>query len=367
MFRQKSHVLLISLIALILINGLSIPSFGNNVSFVNAEDCGFCESYALDIENNYLYSAARIGFDIFEINIDGSLSYINSYPSIDFWGTKGIDVNNDILVVQTMNLHSQLFNVSDPLNIKFLSNISFGYDYLIHNNYLYVCSGYDGLNIYDISTPEQPVLLNYTRLEKGAIDKAFIEDDFIYLIIDGFFYDQVFWPYNAFAIFNISTPINPKLVVLEENFFTDSLYDIYVKDGNIFLTTEEGFFHCFLNNDTLTFNMLRYCMPYSQIVFKDDFLFMGTDSIFVYNLTIPSDPIYLGSFPGLSRTWDLAIYGEHLYFANREDGIGIIEINIIYTSEISVTTVSSLSFICVGFTFVITFVILLYNKSKKNR
>lgn len=367
-FKFKNHFLFFTIvISLIFINGLSLLSNLNNVSFTNAQDCGLCESWALDIENNFLYSAARIGFDIFEINSDGSLSYINSYESIDYWGTKGLAVNNDILAVETRNLNSTLFNVSGPSNIIFLSNVSFGYNYLIHNNFLYVCSGYDGLNIYNISMPKQPVLLNYTRLEKGGIDKAFIEGEFIYLICKGFIFEPYTQPYNAFAIFDISTPSNPKLVILEDVFFNQPLYDIYVKNGNIFLTTEGGFYHCFLIDDILILDMLRYCMPYSQIVFKDDFLFIGTDPIYVYDIKDPSDPIYLNSFRGLSHTWDMAVYEEKLYFANGEDGIGIIEIKISYTSSVSISILIGfdLSLICAGFAFAIVCIILLKSKSKK--
>ncbi|NHJ38556.1 MAG: hypothetical protein FK731_00885 [Asgard group archaeon] len=338
----------------------------SNISHISTQDCSSCESWAIAIENNYLYSAARSGFDIFEIQSNGSLNYINSYESTDFWGTNAIHVSNNILAVQTEILTSQLFNVSNPYNISVLSNVRFGYDFLIHNNLLYVCSNYEGVYIYNITTPNQPIHLETIEVYKGGITKAFIEDDLIYLIYGGYVPGIPFiLEYNALAIYDIAKITYPIQIILEEDFFSGRLYEVYVREGNIYLTGEEGIYHCYYYNNKIIFKKLQHGFPFAQIVIKGDFLFTGSDPIYVYDIMNPSDPVYLSSFQGNSRAVDIAISGETLYLANGEDGISAINIISRYTSRLSILFGFDLSFICAGFAFAMVLIILINRKSIK--
>jgi LVIVD repeat len=90
--------------------------------------------------------------------------------------------------------------------------------------------GLNGITLLDLSDPLQPTVISrFTNTLNTGVHNAWIEGDYVYLVVDGAS------PSSGLRILDISDPQNPTIVA---SFYGGSsfLHDVYVRDGLAFLS-----------------------------------------------------------------------------------------------------------------------------------
>lgn len=211
------------------------------------------------------------------LNISGDeLIYSNNYLFISqYYKVSGYP--DDVKVV--------IIDVSSPSNPDYISAINMGdfgfaksIDY--SNNYLYVAHGSSGLYVVDVSNITDPK--EVTRYKTGYIHDVALSDNFAYLASG----------YDGVQIIDISNEENPY-----------SFGKIDLKDHPADRTTKVT-----IEDNILYFKVDR---------FQGDFI----NSIFMIDISKPSNPIILGSFD-TNLMMDLEVKQKTIYLGSSPNRVG---------------------------------------------
>ena len=174
----------------------------------------------------------------------------------------------------------RVYNVSDPanpLNVRHVVTNPRAVDIAVSGNYLYLANRQDGLRIYSISDPSNPISTSQTNNGGLAFGVAVL-GNYAYLANNT----------DGLRIYNISNPANP--VNVSHAYTGSEALDVAVS-GNY-----------------------AYVANYS-------------DGLRIYDVSNPSNPINVGHTNNGGTANAVAVAGNYAYLANYDDGLRIYEIS----------------------------------------
>ena len=137
---------------------ISNPSNPQNQGSVSGTSGLILEN--LDLEENILAVCAHSdGVLLYDISNPANPTYTATISTDNAWATAILDRfiyignNNEILI-------ADISNIDNPTSISSIETGNAVKDLIIDNNFLYVALGTDGINIYDIKSPQSPKYLD---------------------------------------------------------------------------------------------------------------------------------------------------------------------------------------------------------------
>ncbi len=215
-------------------NAFSVEVYKFSTDFYNINDlkCGvwLCDEYetieialsekllnygatvACASDENYIYVALQNGkFLVCKQNTDETLTILKEFEGI--YDVRKMSFANDgrTLVVPARANGVYLFDVTNGENVNVISHIDtleMASNALAEGNYLYICSRYFGVEIYDISTPQNPI---FCSLARDGRENQFctVNNGVLYVgvynecIIKAY---DVTNPYNPILLYNVTAP-----------------------------------------------------------------------------------------------------------------------------------------------------------------
>ena len=238
---------------------------------------------------------------------------------------------------------AQIIDLSDPTNPDQVSTIHFGnsvedggaHNCYIDGNYLYVV-GHDagGVEIYDISVPEDP-------LWAGHYSTYYYHDIYVK---DGLAYSAAIYG-DGVDILDVSNPANIQLLA-NFNYEGSGAHNCWTtEDGNYLLVGDEigngNWIRIFDIQDFENINMVsEYIVDQDAVVhncyIKDNLLYVGhyTEGVRIVNLTDPTNPeeiayfdTYLPQEYGMNGCWSVYPYFESgkIIASDLQSGLFVLE------------------------------------------
>lgn len=165
----------------------------------------------------------------------------------------------------------------DPVNVGAINNGGEAQGVAIVGNYAYVANGSDGLRIYSVSSPANPVNVGRTNNGGSAYGVA-VSGNYAYVANGS----------DGLRIYSVSDPASPVNVGRTNN--GEIAYGVAVS-GN----------YAYLAN--------------------------GFDNLRIYSVANPASPVLVGSWNGPGESLGVAVAGNFAYLANRADGLRIFNVS----------------------------------------
>ena len=254
----------------------------NPINVCHRDDGGNADGLALS--GHYLFLANDYdGLRIYDISDPTNLVNIGHSTNISVCHSTSVTLEGSCAVQADVACGLRICDVSDPNNPAVIcastpvTNGQFYGPVSVAAVEHYVCGAcfLDGLHIYDMSNPAQPVLLS--RVYNGGIARGIdVSGNYAYLANDQ----------DGLRIYDISDPTNPANIGYAP-------VDVqYSGDWSVKVIGE----YAFVGNDT--------------------------DGIHIYDVSSPANPVEIGTANiGLVR--DIAVSGNYLYAANDSNGLRI--------------------------------------------
>jgi len=223
-------------------------------------------------------------------------------------------------------------------------------DIIVEGSFAYLLHGHLGLKILDISNPEEPVLVGQAPLFGDGTDFA-LRDGYLYVTEADF---GIFGYVEGFLVFDVSDPSKPTLV---KRFFIGNTYclDIaggYAYVGGYFVTNQK--IHVFKidgdqteyagssNIDVGHIDCIKTVGNSVYYGWDDQYSGPTRQEIFVLDISDPSLPIYMGSFPTGGHPQEFIEHNNllHVLVHNEDDG-AFYEVYDPATNPVSPTLLSS--------------------------
>ncbi len=198
---------------------ISIPNYPKFVNEIMLE--GFIEKIVVKNEEDKVYGfilVSRKGLIILDLT-DLEKPIICGKGSIP-WSCfgKGIEIRDDIAYVAVSEFGSHensgvyVFDIKDVYNPKFLSKFeNYAFSIALYENYAIV--GWKGLQVWDISKPEEPKKVSCYEIDEFYPMDIEIRDGIAYVAAGG----------RGLYIFDITDPLNPKILGVCKNIFANAL------------------------------------------------------------------------------------------------------------------------------------------------
>ncbi len=295
---------------------MSDPSSIEEISQFYDEE-GIASFYDLTIDDNLLYAASgQTGLSIFNISdIQSEFSLIanlRGFSNISTYKTKFVRIVNDLAFLDRNDRGFSIIDISDPLAPVIISNVTMdtnSENIAIKDNYVYVVGYGTGIEVFDISDINAPILVaSYEPEISGLGDLRThdikIVDNLAYIAMD-----------EGLGVYNITDPFNVEFVNSTIG-FTARKVEV---DGNLAYVvmekTESGLRNFGLSVVNMEdFDDMVIIGEYLSILFK-------TEDVF---LDLPNNRIYIAQFKGGTNILDSSVINNIVSLGIYEDTLEIV-------------------------------------------
>ena len=291
------------------------------------------EFHSVFVDNGSLYSWVSINdiSELYHFNIQDINNFI---PIGSYSGGRVLKVDNDIVFTRTdgwQRADFEILDFSDPYNQYFVGEDYYRCnmkDIYVNNDFLGVCSrgDNDGVNFFDISDPSNPSWLwAHTLGQQSELSArtVIICDDYA---IAGFSGGTLNNP--CIRIYDVSNPQDIQIISgLELGDYT--IYSIAVDENTAYVGCLGGLFSIDISD--LTDPTILNCInniAVSNITIDNNFLYAcAFNSVQIYYIDDPNNPILCGAWESSNTTYALAIYNSHAYVSDKYGGLKILDIS----------------------------------------
>jgi len=218
----------------------------------------------------------------------------------------------------------------DHLNVELVGRVGTtwedSYDVAVSGNYAYLATAYCGLQVLDISDPENSESVGSFEEYPSKVRAVFIRDDYAYLAIDE----------NGLVILDVSDPADPQEVGscdLEET--ADIAYDVFVSGAYAYMTEKgsEGDFLSVIdvsdpqNPDKIcAYEIGEVAMG---VFVSENYAFVADSSegLRIIDVSDPDDLNEVSVFDTPGAAYSVCIMGEHAYLAIGGYGLLVIDVS----------------------------------------
>ena len=214
----------------------------------------------------------------------------------------------------------RIIDVSDGFNPLIVGNIklqdvqgiTFG------NKYLYVANGANGLLVYDVSNPLQPVL-NSSLRTGGYVLRSVFEKNHLFTV------DRD----KGLMVFDMAIPDDPVLVY--RNSFKSRVSDIFIDGKKGFVAVNgDGIYVLDLNDleNPSQIAKIPVLSDIYSIFVSNNYLYVavGDKGISIFDVSSPSKFKSIAEFNTDGTAYDVYVYGNYMFVADGSNGIVVADV-----------------------------------------
>ncbi len=247
------------------------------------------------------------------LNIYEAKAQVISYESSDFWaGARGLQVQGDYAYCAFQN-GLMVFDVTQPdtlipvsqLYVQPMAYEARGEDVRISGSYAYLCFGFDGIKVIDISNPSNPILVAACPTPGYAFRSA-ISGHYL-LVADGT---------RGLQVIYIGNPLNPQIVA--SRIPPGQTLDIFVSGNYAYLTDASYGLVIFNITDPGNPIMISNYPGVGRVYVRGDYAYAGNGSrLIIINISNPASPFAAGQCDLNSAVQTLIVSGNYAFIAAR--------------------------------------------------
>ncbi len=191
-------------------------------------------------------------------------------------------------------------------------------DIEVVDDLVYIAAGNSGLQIFDVSDPESPVVISYVNIDSlGPAYSVSVSGEYVYLVRR----------MGGLRVISVSDPENPHEVGHCET--PGHAYDVAVSDGYAYIA--DGIWFGLRVVDIMDpenpVEVGNYDTPGSEmdVSVSGDFAYVacGEDGLYVISLSDPENPEEVGYYETEDRAYSTDIYDNYLYVADGSGGLRV--------------------------------------------
>jgi hypothetical protein len=275
------------------------------------------------VQDNYAYiSHWSAGLKIIDISDPSNMNEVGVYDASTVWYLDFKD-NNAYLVGDS---YLRILDLSDPSEPTEKGNLYLGGggNYIVlQGDFAYIASSWR-MNIINISVPEAPQLITYYDFQPvtGKPMALAASGDYVYAALNN----------RSVRVLDVLDPAQPEEVGSYDLTGTPKCID--VNNNRIFVVDDDIGLHI-LKVINLTKSWFYDVSVESAVTIDGNYAFLAeggsSDSLRIFNITNPSNPIETGSCPFSMYASDgmhaVTIYNQHAYVAYGQEGVHFIDIS----------------------------------------
>jgi len=191
-----------------------------------------------EIYNNRIYTIHNggLGNDFLEIKED-SANTLNTMASVLLgpynYNVRDLYVDDGYAyIIEYVYNELKIVDVNTPSTASLISSINLGktpLEIVVRDKWAYITTGDSTIEIYDVSIPASPILINSFHMGQGLYGALAIRNELLYVALSN----------GGFKILNISNPLN----IHYYNEFASSwrIYEIFLEDDYVYISHGTGF------------------------------------------------------------------------------------------------------------------------------
>jgi len=307
---------------------------------------GYYYLYIIDIKNPKdikLISTLRCGHGIYEIAVSDGYAFITDIyysgiwiidvrqpdsPNIvtyfvgDIMGSGcDVQVKDQYVYLASGSDGLQILDVSmpeNPIEVSSFDTGGFYTDVIVLNDYAYIIGG-ASLHIFDLSIPGQPKELGSIRIDGGYTTDIYVAGDYAYFVCK-----------DGLWIIDVSNPYKPLVVGV---YNTENVaWSVYVEGNYVYLGCRDGLhvFDVSIKSDPKEISFIDTEDLVRDVYISNNYAYLAIESgIQIFNISIPSSPIRVGNINITQESWidDIYVSGTYAYLAAFSDGLIIVDVS----------------------------------------
>jgi hypothetical protein len=233
-----------------------------------------------------------------------------------------VEVVGDIAYLTTPNLY--IFDISDPTDPQLMSSLDgiFSNALTVSGDYLYV-GNVDGWYVIDVSNPLNPTQVAFVKLNRPLI--THIKDNYAYVMADA----------EGIKIYNVSDPANPVFVAdgpdggLNEDFDVEG-------DKLVLASSVDNITIVDISDPTTPVTIVQsFGTPKDAdaLDLVGNLLYLSTDvdhsapEFFIYDIANPAAPALVGSLDVVAFVHDVQVFGDTAYLIRNANGPLVVDVS----------------------------------------
>jgi hypothetical protein len=227
---------------------LYFADFGDGLEIINISNpahltkiTSWTDGFNVDsvvVKNDYAYTIGfEAGVRILNITDFESITKISEYKITDN-SYASINLVDNYLYIGEINSTAsvmKIIDITDPINptlVNEIIEVSIIFGFQVIEDILYIGSAAEGILIYNVTNPAQPLLLNQYNSDIDLIGGLSVVDDYLF---------TVDFTQKKLKVINISNPYSPVLIKQKEGFVAPS--DVVVKGNYLYVCDHAGGMH----------------------------------------------------------------------------------------------------------------------------
>jgi hypothetical protein len=221
----------------------------------------------------------------------------------------------------------RIYDVSNPVNPVNVGHINDGGHALnvsVSGKFGYLANGSDGFRIYDVSNPALPVNVGHNASNFGGSAMALaVSNNFVYLANGT----------DGLRVYDVSNPANPVNVGHSTNNFSGEAMGVALMGHFAYVANSGDGLRVFDISNPTNLIAVGYGSIYDgnalSVTVAGNLAFLANsyDGLRVYDISNPTNPIGIGHFTGEGNTLGISVRDNYVYLANFFGGLQICDIS----------------------------------------
>jgi len=279
------------------------------------------EGYAYEVKvagGNAFVADLQAGLQVIDVRNDRQFSRIATYDSSG--SAYGLDLAGSYAYVADNDGGLKIIDVSDPAALRLATSLSASNAYIqdvtVRGNAAYAMTWYEGVRVFDISVPTNPVYITtVSNVARGNYPMDFFIDGNVGYLADSSL---------GLRIFDVSNPTN--LLPVGSWIGSGNMDALAVSGHYAYLANGEyGIRIIDVGNPTSpnlvgTYTNSHYAR---DLQLQGDLLYVASsvDGLKVLDISMPANPVLVATAPSSSGALGLALSGNRIYVAQANYGL----------------------------------------------
>jgi hypothetical protein len=263
-----------------------------------------------------LFGSISVGLSQFTLL---SVGQINTGSS-----ASGLAVSGHFVCLANLADGLRIYDVTDPSNPVniFHTNTSGGdaADVFVSGNYAYLSDLSDGLRIYDISNPSNTVQVGHFSTNGDSFTSGTVTNGYAYMAAG-----------TAFDIINVTNPSSPSLMTTRHAGSGAEAFQLDVVGNYVYLAAQaQGLIIFDISNlvSPVMVGQINNNGSATWVRVSGDFAYVanGADGLRVDSITNPASPVNVGHIVTGGFTWGVAVRGQYAFVA-QSTGVVVVDVS----------------------------------------